>query len=112
MAKPRIQIYLRDKQLDGKIVTKLFFDDLFRRRSVFDKPFDWTEDEGNSILHIRLNSLIGSKEVLQLIKDKIATLSLSVSGKVSYHICPHDDPPEEQYSCRDDPRAKYEEIEF
>jgi len=112
MAKPRIQIYLRDKQLDGKIITKLFFDDLFRRRSVFDKPFDWTEDESDSIFHIRLNSLTGSKDVWRLIKDEIATLSLSVSGKVSYHICPHDDSPEEQYNCKDDPRAKYEEIEF
>ena len=30
-------------------------------------------------------------------------------GLVSLHLCPHDDPPDSWYSCREDPRARYEE---
>lgn len=114
MAKPRIQLLITGKSGLLLEAFKVNMELELAGKNIYDRLNNWTPTgtARQQVLRVRLNTRSEARAVWDWLNSNLATIATQVTGKATFHICPHDEPEANWYDCVTDPRAEYEEITF
>lgn len=81
---------------------------------VHSKLADWTETTIDGQIHTKLDVRFATQaeadKLWVALAPDIVTLKSGGVAELTRHVCPQDDPPEQQYNCRTDPKAQWEAL--